>query len=283
MEPQEDTSTEEVAGTDQGDQGEEEYDLFADLNNELNGSDEDSDVSTEDESEGDEPDEDISSNQETVTVTVDGEEIEVTLDELRNGYSRQADYTKKTQALAAERERLQGMEQLAEALNTNPEVALQELAKALNVDLGTPAGVEDAEDVDLEELDPLERELRELKAELQAVKGEVTSSAEARRQAEEDAALEAEINQIRTDNNDPNLDEDVLIKYAIDNKINDLAAAYRFMKLESTEKGRNKVLEEKREIPPVEGGKSRQGSKKGHGKITSIVDAFAQTMSEYNG
>ena len=37
------------------------------------------------------------------TVKVAGEELEVDLDELKNGYSRQADYTKKAQALAEER------------------------------------------------------------------------------------------------------------------------------------------------------------------------------------
>jgi hypothetical protein len=40
---------------------------------------------------------------ETFTVKVAGEEVEVGLDELKNGYSRQADYTKKAQALAEER------------------------------------------------------------------------------------------------------------------------------------------------------------------------------------
>jgi ABC-type uncharacterized transport system ATPase subunit len=37
------------------------------------------------------------------TVKVDGEEFEVTLDELRNGYQRQADYTRKAQSLAEQR------------------------------------------------------------------------------------------------------------------------------------------------------------------------------------
>lgn len=37
----------------------------------------------------------------TVKVKVDGEEVEVTLDELKNGYSRTRDYTKKTQEVAA--------------------------------------------------------------------------------------------------------------------------------------------------------------------------------------
>ena len=36
-------------------------------------------------------------------VKIDGEEQEVTLEELRNGYQRQADYTRKSQALAEQR------------------------------------------------------------------------------------------------------------------------------------------------------------------------------------
>jgi hypothetical protein len=43
----------------------------------------------------------------TVRVKVDGEELEVTLAELRNGYSRTADYTRKATALANERKSFQ--------------------------------------------------------------------------------------------------------------------------------------------------------------------------------
>ena len=48
-------------------------------------------------------DEDEDSQPENFTVKVAGEEISVDLDELKNGYSRTADYTKKSQALAEER------------------------------------------------------------------------------------------------------------------------------------------------------------------------------------
>lgn len=43
----------------------------------------------------------------TIKVKLDGEEAEVTLDELRKGYSRYSDYTRKTQALAEERKSFQ--------------------------------------------------------------------------------------------------------------------------------------------------------------------------------
>ena len=44
----------------------------------------------------------------TIKVKLDGEETEVTLDELRKGYSRYSDYTRKTQALAEERKAFHG-------------------------------------------------------------------------------------------------------------------------------------------------------------------------------
>lgn len=47
---------------------------------------------------------------ETFVVKVNGEDMVVTLDELRNGYSRQADYTRKAQALAEERKAFQAQQ-----------------------------------------------------------------------------------------------------------------------------------------------------------------------------
>lgn len=44
----------------------------------------------------------------TYTVRVDGEEVNVTIDELLSGYSRTQDYTRKTMALADERKALEG-------------------------------------------------------------------------------------------------------------------------------------------------------------------------------
>jgi len=44
------------------------------------------------------------------TIKVDGEEVEVTLEELQNGYSRQQDYTRKTQDLSQQRKTLETKE-----------------------------------------------------------------------------------------------------------------------------------------------------------------------------
>lgn len=50
-------------------------------------------------------------------VKLDGEEFEVTLDELRNGYQRQKDYTKKTQALAETRKATQAKQEELDKLH----------------------------------------------------------------------------------------------------------------------------------------------------------------------
>ena len=63
----------------------------------------DDDAELLDDDEDYDSDEDEDSQPENFTVKVAGEEISVDLDELKNGYSRTADYTKKSQALAEER------------------------------------------------------------------------------------------------------------------------------------------------------------------------------------
>lgn len=64
----------------------------------------DEDAPADDESEDAEPDAAEPEKPTTYKTKIDGQEVEVTLDEALKGYSRQADYTRKTQALA-EREK----------------------------------------------------------------------------------------------------------------------------------------------------------------------------------
>ncbi len=66
-------------------------------------------------------------------VIIDGEEVEVSLDELQKGYSRQSDYTRKTQQLAQQRkeaealqqdyaQRVQQLNQFAQNLQQQPDI-----------------------------------------------------------------------------------------------------------------------------------------------------------------
>ena len=75
---------------------------------------------SEEEEESEESEEEDDDKDALYEVRVDGEDHEVTLDELVKGYSRQSDYTKKTQALAASREE-------AELAKSQYDAALPEL------------------------------------------------------------------------------------------------------------------------------------------------------------
>lgn len=73
----------------------------ADTDESLRSGDEEGEA--EGESEGDADSTEDESSTPVYTVKIDGQEVEVSLDELRNGYSRTQDYTRKTQALAQQR------------------------------------------------------------------------------------------------------------------------------------------------------------------------------------
>jgi hypothetical protein len=75
----------------------------SDEDEESNDSTDEVEESDEDEDDPEEEDEEPEASAETFKVKVDGKEQEVTLDELTKGYSRTADYTRKTQALAETR------------------------------------------------------------------------------------------------------------------------------------------------------------------------------------
>ena len=72
----------------------------------------------EEEPEGEEESEETEGEEEEelYAVTVNGEEVAVSLDELLSGYSRQSDYTRKTQEIARERK---GMEELQQQYNSH--------------------------------------------------------------------------------------------------------------------------------------------------------------------
>lgn len=82
----------------------------------INGVDEDEEKAEETE---DEESKDADIDQEKIQVKVDGDVLEVTLNELKSGYQRQADYTRKAQALAAEKEEFeQTVTEFSDTLST---------------------------------------------------------------------------------------------------------------------------------------------------------------------
>jgi len=109
-------------------------------------------------------------------VTVDGEEIEVPVAELLGGYSRTADYTRKAQQLAAQRQQLQFADAIATALEANPQKAIEYLSERYGLQVAPRQEEEE------EFLDPLERKVAYLEA-----------RDEARAQQDADARLSQQI------------------------------------------------------------------------------------------
>ncbi len=99
-EEQEETEEEDSTLSDQGEQEEEESEESEDDDDELLEYDEEWDELEEEEDGGEEP--------ELYTVPVDGKERQVTLEELKSGFSFQAHNTQKSQQLAEERTALEG-------------------------------------------------------------------------------------------------------------------------------------------------------------------------------
>ena len=99
----------------------------------------------------------VSESPQMYTVKVNGEDVEVSLDDALSGYMRQADYTQKTQELAQQREELTYAERVVRALQEDPNAAINALQQAYGLSASAADVAEDDED-----LDPLERQLREV-------------------------------------------------------------------------------------------------------------------------
>jgi hypothetical protein len=129
-------------------------------------------VSESDESE--DSDESEESEEPTYTVKVDGKAVEVTLQELQNGYQRQADYTRKTSDLAEQRKTFEAQEQAiqqeraqyAQALQQLSQMIPNELARFQNVDWGRLKSEDPFEYMQMRE------EYRETQERIQAVQYE---------------------------------------------------------------------------------------------------------------
>jgi hypothetical protein len=126
---------------------------------------------SEEESEEEELDEDESEEEpEFYSVKVDGEELEVSLDELVKGYSRQSDYTRKTQELAGQRDEMTKLQQQWNNEISQAQAERQQYIDALGQFVqNSMGGLEQFQNVDWENLrqtDPIafvtkKEELRE--------------------------------------------------------------------------------------------------------------------------
>jgi hypothetical protein len=204
---------------------------------------------------------------ESYTVKVDGSEERVSLDELRDGYQRQADYTRKTQELASERSRLQQAEAIVQSLEADPAGTLEALGDAFGVAraTGEPTGAVDPWD----EPDPNEQRLATLEARL-----EQQDRVHRRQQVEKQVeTLKGSYGEF---------DASELYQHALKHKIGNLEAALTHMRYNDVATRANKLEQDqertdaKREASVVEpsGSKQAGSSTEPVSKPSSIREAF---------
>ena len=159
MEPEEATpETEEAQPTEEEESQPEEEDES------LEEGSEEEEESVEEEEESEEADEEAEEEELVYAVTVNGEEQEVTLDELMKGYSRQSDYTKKTQDISEQRKEFEELskqytDEISQIQNERGQY-VQALEHAIKTSL---SGAEQFANIDWERLrseDPVEFALK---------------------------------------------------------------------------------------------------------------------------
>ena len=152
------------------------------------------------------------------TIKVDGVEEQVSLDELRDGYQRQSDYTRKTQELASERGRLQQAEAIVNSLEADPAGTLEALGNAFGVERTTGASPDPVDPWD--EPDPSEQRIASLEARL-----EQQDRVHRRQQ------VEKQVEQLKGTHGD--FDAPALYQHALKHKIGNLEAALAHMRYDT--------------------------------------------------
>lgn len=212
----------------------------------------------------------------TYTIKVDGVEQTVTLEELQSGYQRQADYTRKTQELAARRQQLAQAEALATALQRDPQGTLRALQEAYGMEVA-PTHAPEIE----EPLDPWEQKVVELERTIQQ-----------QQMAAQQAQIDAELDALRHEHGD--FDDMELFTFAVQRGISDLPTAFRAWKFDEVRAAQAeaarvaaeraaeeaRIAEAKRGLVGVEGGAHRTGVQAGTGRPNSIREAFLLTKQQ---
>ena len=194
--------------------------------------------------------------------TVDGTEY-VSVDELRKGYMRQADYTKKNQARAEKERKYDSYIRVGEALSNDPEGTLRMLNAQMGWNVADNSSAED------EYMSDEEKVLKQTQAEIEELRMAYERSEQQRQIESELAQLEAAVGKV---------DRDAVLQHAADTGIMNLRAAYADMNFDLITKGKSssaseaakqQVLQEKREKAPMV---SRGGQAQAAGSGKDVVE-----------
>jgi hypothetical protein len=220
-----------------------------------------------------------------VPVRVDGQEMFVPLAEAVQGYQRQADYTRKTQEVAQQRQELQVVAAIKQALDNDPEGTLQALSEHYGVGVAPrgaqPAAVEDPYsdwgfDGTTSAPDPRLSQLEQRIA--------LFEKAQAQQQ------LEAEISRLQTKYGDSFNAQEVLAQ-AVASGDSDLERVYKLIdydRVASTSKAQQQVASKtqqavaaKKAAQVVSSGGSAVTQAMTDGPIRSIRDAWAAAKAQH--
>lgn len=199
--------------------------------------------------------------EDTYAVRIDGQEVELPVSELTKGYLRQADYTRKTQALAQRSAAVQEAELLLQHLDQDPARTLAILAHHYKVDL---EGIDPDE---IKEPSPEQTRIQEL---------ETWQQTEVRRQRE--AAVDAEVARLHRDYGA--FDDDELYAFAVEHGVGHLETALRAM---AFDRNGTTPRVDKRKVAAQAGGSGHSATvrpKTPVTKIESFQDAYAAAKAE---
>lgn len=213
-----------------------------------------------------------------VRVKVDGEEIDVPIEEALNGYSRTADYTRKTQEIARQRQELQVAAALQQRLTKDPEGTIKALAQHFGVSMAEarqiaaePTSPQRAWWDEGEAGDPRDARIAAIEAELQE-----------RRRQEAQNQLERTVSNLRAKYAD--FDTAEVISTALELGTEDLEYVYKALawdKLQKKQAEAAKLQQQKRQAAVVSGGESSAGKPApSNDNIKSVRDAWLASLRE---
>lgn len=218
-----------------------------------------------------------------VKVKVDGTDIDVPFDEAIQGYQRQADYTRKTQELATQREQLGYAQTLQQALETNPQETIDLLTRHYGVATANQMVADAQNEPQVPEFDdPLEKRIWETEQRIQ--------------QYEQDRAnqqLQSEISRLQSTYEDFNAQE--VVRQALQSGTTDLEGTYKQIafdrlinKVRAQEEApkilagqEQAVVDAKRDAGFIEGGASANSpSSTNEFKPSSVAEAWALSKQQ---
>ena len=218
-----------------------------------------------------------------VTVKVDGEDVRVPLNEALAGYSRQADYTRKTQELAQQRQELQWANAIREALDNDPAQTIDLLSRHYGISHAEAKQMSEDFDFGSDWSTPDDSKMINLEKRIAAFE---------QKQAYEE--LERTVVALQNKYGE-DFDANEVISVALAKNIDDLEAAYKQVafdrvaaraqvaqKVASDKVAQEKaIVDSKRSAPAVAGGSSAKGGGEDVGAIRSISDAWAAAKRQY--